>query len=156
MNFRKSIKVDQDEITKEISKAFDYDFDGTTKFEVPFLPELPKEFGIGLIVGASGSGKSSLLEQFGKEEDLIWSKEKAICSHFDDATEAREKLSGVGFNSIPSWLRPYHVLSTGEKFRADLARRIKTNSVIDEFTSVVDRNVAKSCAYAIRRYVDKK
>jgi GNAT superfamily N-acetyltransferase len=28
--------------------------------------------------------------------------------------------------------------------------------VIDEFTSVVDRNVAKSCANSIRRYVDQK
>jgi len=153
---RKSIKVIPDAITDEISKAFDYQFDGTTKFDIPYLPDLPKEFGIGLIVGASGSGKSSLLQNFGNEEEFVWDSEKAICSHFSDATQAQEKLSGVGFNSIPSWLRPYHVLSTGEKFRADLARRLKTNAVIDEFTSVVDRNVAKSCAYAIRRYVDKK
>jgi GNAT superfamily N-acetyltransferase len=156
VTYRKSIKVEQDAITDEISKAFDYEFNGTTSFEIPFLPELPKEYGIGLIVGASGSGKSSLLQSFGKEEELFWDENKAICSHFIDATEAQEKLGGVGFNSIPSWLRPYHVLSTGEKFRADLARRLNTNSVIDEFTSVVDRNVAKSCAYAIRRYVDKK
>jgi len=153
MNTLKS-NVIQDEITKEISQSFDYEFDGETKFNVPFLPELPTNYGIGLIVGASGSGKSSMLSKFGNEENIIWDTQKAICSHFSDSKEAQEKLSAVGFNSIPSWLRPYHVLSTGEKFRADLARRLKDNAIIDEFTSVVDRNVAKSCAYAIRRYVD--
>lgn len=152
----KSITVEQDEITNKISQAFDFDFQGTTKFEIPYLPEIPEEYGIGLIVGASGSGKSTILQRFGKEEDIIWEKSKAICSHFEDATQAQEKLSAVGFNSIPSWLRPYHVLSTGEKFRADLARRLKNDAIIDEFTSVVDRNVAKSCAYAIRRYIDEK
>jgi GNAT superfamily N-acetyltransferase len=52
-------------------------------------------------------------------------------------------------------VKPYHVLSTGERFRADLARRIKSGAVIDEFTSVVDRNVAKACSVALRRYADR-
>jgi ABC-type ATPase with predicted acetyltransferase domain len=64
------------------------------------------------------------------------------------------KLSSVGFNSIPSWYKPYHVLSNGEKFRADLARKIKSNSVIDEYTSVVDRNVAKAASVALSRYIN--
>ena len=149
MNILKSA-VQQDEITKEISQAFDYEFNGETKFQVPYLPDLPSEFGIGLIVGASGSGKSTLLKKFGGEELIEWDENKAICSHFENAKVAQDKLSAVGFNSIPSWLRPYHVLSTGEKFRADLARRLKDGAIIDEFTSVVDRNVAKSCAYAIQ------
>ena len=49
----------------------------------------------------------------------------------------------------------YHVLSTGEKFRADLARKLKDNAVIDEFTSVVDRNVAKATSVAISKYIHK-
>jgi GNAT superfamily N-acetyltransferase len=53
-------------------------------------------------------------------------------------------------------MRPYHVLSTGEKFRADMARRLGDSATVDEFTSVVDRNVAASCANSIRRYVDQK
>lgn len=152
----KSIVVEQDEITKEISKSFDYEFNGESFFKVPKLPKLPDEFGIGLIVGPSGSGKSSLLSQFGKEECIEWDLNKAICSHFNNAQEAENRLSAVGFNSIPSWMRPYHVLSTGEKFRADLSRRLKNNAIIDEFTSVVDRTVAKSCSNAVRRYVDKE
>ena len=151
----KTVKIDIDQITNELSQSFDYKFDGNSQFEVPNLPKLPTEFGIGLIVGPSGSGKSSLLEQFGKEKTINWNKNQAICSHFESADKAQEKLSAVGFNTVPSWMRPYHVLSTGEKFRADLAMRLENNAVIDEFTSVVDRNVAKSCSYALRRYVDK-
>jgi len=155
MEIIKSIQVKPDDITEQLSQSFDYKFDGTSTFKLENLPVFPNEFSIGLIVGASGSGKSTILKEFGIEEVLQWKEDKAICSHFVDANEAQEKLNAVGFNTVPSWMRPYHVLSTGEKFRADLARKLKNNAVIDEFTSVVDRNVAKSCSYAIRRYVDK-
>ncbi len=141
--------VAQDAITRDISSLFDYDFDGTTTFEPPeFSP--PKDFSIGLIVGPSGSGKSTLLGQL---ENVTWSDGISVASHFTDAKEAAQRLSGVGLNSIPSWLREYEVLSTGEKFRADLARRIKTGARIDEFTSVVDRAVACSCSTAVARFI---
>lgn len=149
-----TVKVD--EITKKLSQSFDYEFTGTSQFDVPQMPNIPIKFGIGLIVGPSGSGKSTLLKQFGTEGIVTWHSDKAICSHFATAEEAQSRLSAVGLNSIPTWMRPYHVLSTGEKFRADLARRLSNNAVVDEFTSVVDRNVAKSCSYALRRYCDQQ
>ena len=148
--------VTVDEIVKKLSFAFDYAFDGKSTFTPPDIPNLPTDFGIGLIVGPSGTGKSTLLKLFGKETTFTWHKNLAICSHFKDENDAMERLGAVGFNSIPSWMRPYHVLSTGEKFRADMARRLGTDAVVDEFTSVVDRNVAKSCANSIRRYVTEK
>lgn len=144
-----------DDTAKKISQMFDYEFDGESSFTPPSMPDIPESFGIGLLVGPSGSGKSSLLREFGKERSHLWSDNMSVASHFADADDAAERLSAVGFNSIPSWLRPYHVLSTGEKFRADLARQLRDNAVIDEFTSVVDRNVAKACSVALRRYVDK-
>ena len=156
------ITVKQDEITQKISNSFDFEFDGTTHFEPPIISPLDREmyinngFSIGLIVGPSGSGKSTLLKEFGTEEEPNWDPEKAIVSHFKDHDEAVDKLSAVGFNSIPSWLRPFHVCSNGEQFRASLARKLKDNAVIDEFTSVIDRNVAKSCSLATRKYIDKK
>jgi len=153
---KKTSKIKIDQITEQLSNSFDFVFDGTTSFTVPNIGEVPKQFNIGLIVGASGSGKSSLLENFGQEEKIEWDNNKAICSHFESATDAQERLVAVGFNSIPSWMKPYNVLSNGEKFRADLARKLKHNAVIDEFTSVVDRNVAKSCSYAIKRYIQEK
>lgn len=81
--------------------------------------------------------------------------EKAIVSHFPEPLEAVNRLMAVGFNDVRSFVRPYHVLSTGEQFRANLARRLKDGAVIDEFTSTVDRNVAKAASVAIKRHVVK-
>lgn len=148
---KKSV-VNVDDIVKEISASFDYEFNGESVFAPPKMDVPTNDFCIGLIVGPSGSGKSTLLESFNVEEKIDWVETMAVCSHFGSAVNAQDKLAAVGLNSIPSWMRPYHVLSTGEKFRADLARRIKDGAVIDEFTSVVDRNVAKSCANAMSRY----
>lgn len=146
--------VEMDPITMELANAFDYSFDGGSTFTVPDMPTPKEGFKIGLIVGPSGSGKSTLLRRFGVETTPTWEPNKAICSHFASSGDARDRLSAVGLNSIPSWTRPHHVLSTGEKFRAAMARRLGDRAVIDEFTSVVDRNVAKSCSYSIRRYAD--
>jgi len=55
---------------------------------------------------------------------------------------------------VPAWLRPFTVLSNGEKFRATLARIIADapeRVVIDEFTSVVDRQIAKFGALAFQK-----
>ena len=103
--------------------------------------------------GIPGSGKSTMLKNFGTEEFPIWEPNKSIVSHFESPDEAINKLGSVGLNSIPSWYKPYHVLSNGEKFRADLARKIKSNSVIDEFTSVVDRDVAKAASVSLSKYI---
>jgi GNAT superfamily N-acetyltransferase len=144
--------VDCDEIVMRCAQAFDFAFQGTSTFDVPRFT-LPDGFQVGLIVGPSGTGKSTLLKRIGQEESINWDERKAVCSHFNSAEDAQERLGAVGLNSIPAWMRPYHVLSTGEKFRADLARRLRSGAVIDEFTSVVDRNVAKSCAFAAARYI---
>jgi GNAT superfamily N-acetyltransferase len=62
----------------------------------------------------------------------------------------------VGFNTIPAWLRPFAVLSNGEKFRVSLARsllELDSPVVMDEFTSVVDRQVAKIGSHAVQKFV---
>lgn len=146
-------KVIQDEFTKVASIAFDYEFTGESVFEGWNKPLIPNEFKIGLILGPSGSGKSLLLKEFGVEETLEWDKSKAIISHFETPEDGINRLSSVGLNSIPSWCKPFQVLSNGEQFRASLARKLKDNAVIDEFTSVVDRNVAKSASNAIYRFI---
>ena len=67
-------------------------------------------------------------------------------------------FTSVGFASPPSWLKPYNVLSTGEKMRVDLARAILSNQeliVFDEFTSVVDRTVAKTASLALQKAIRK-
>ena len=153
-------EITPDEITEHISSVFDYSFtDGQSVFVPPKfdVEALDEDFQIGLIVGPSGTGKSTILrEYFGNEPIVEWDESKAICSHFDSAQDAEERLGAVGLNSIPAWVKPYHVLSEGEKFRAKVARLLKSGAVIDEFTSVVDRQVAKACSYAIQRYVRVK
>lgn len=152
----KEVKAIVDEYTKLASECFDYEFEGVSKFYPFEKPKnIPEEFSIGLIVGASGTGKTTLLKEFGEEETISWSNEKSIVSHFESPQDGINRLSAVGLNSVPSWVRPYNVLSNGEKFRADLSRRIKDNAVIDEFTSVVDRNVAKATSTAISKYINK-
>ena len=146
--------VNRDEFIAASEKAFDCAFDGTSTFYPWKLPtKLPKKFKLGVIVGSSGSGKSTLLKQLGIAEQPQWYSTKSIISHFDSPDEGINKLSSVGFNTIPSWYKPYHVLSNGEKFRADLARKIKSNAVIDEYTSVVDRTVAKAASVALSRHI---
>lgn len=146
--------VEMDAFIEASEIAFDCLFDGTSKFYPWLLPtSLPKQFKIGAIVGSSGSGKSILLKEFGQEEIPNWDNNKSIISHFDSPDEAINKMGAVGLNTIPSWYKPYHVLSNGEKFRADVARKLKSNAVIDEFTSVVDRNVAKAVSVSLSRYI---
>jgi len=146
--------VVRDEFIVATETAFDCIFDGTSKFYPWKTPtNIPKKFKIGVIVGSSGSGKSTLIKNFGKEEQPIWDSSKSVISHFESPEDGINKLSSVGFNSIPSWYKPYHVLSNGEKFRADLARKLKSNAVIDEYTSVVDRTVAKAASVALSRFV---
>lgn len=144
-----------DVITESLSAAFDYTFTGVSETAFPDLPELPADYGIGLIVGPSGSGKTSLLNTLGRCEPPVWNPKKAIASHFASAEDAQDKLAATGLNSIPAWCRPFHALSTGEQFRADLAARLRDGACIDEFTSVVDRSVAKSCSAAVSRYIRK-
>lgn len=150
------VTVESDDFIAASEKAFDCTFDGTSEFypwEVP--AKLPRDFNLGVIVGSSGSGKSTLLNEFGNPISPEWTTNKPVISHFENPDDAINRLSAVGLNTVPSWYKPYHVLSNGEKFRADLARLIGDNAIIDEYTSVVDRNVAKAASVALSKYIKK-
>ena len=80
---------------------------------------------IGLIVGPSGAGKTTIARQmFGPEHRVEWDG-RSVVDNFDPSLgvdQIAEALGAVGFNTIPAWLRPHGTLSNGEKFRCDLAR----------------------------------
>lgn len=148
------VVLDPDDLTSEAVGPFDYEYDGHTSFVPAEVPsQLPPDFTLGVIVGSSGSGKSTMLREFGLSPSPEWSAARSIAAHFDDAQEARLRFAAVGLNAVPTWGKPYRVLSNGERFRADLARVIQSGAVIDEFTSVVDRNVGISVSRALGRYV---
>jgi ABC-type molybdenum transport system ATPase subunit/photorepair protein PhrA/GNAT superfamily N-acetyltransferase len=126
------------------------------------LPLHERDWNIGLIVGPSGCGKSTIArELFGDAyvHGFDWDEKKALIDSFPDNMGVKDitlLLSSVGFSSPPSWLRPFHVLSNGEQFRATIARALAEKqqlAVIDEFTSVVDRTVAKIGSTAIAKTV---
>jgi len=148
--------VIHDEFIKASEKAFDCAFNGTSTF-FPWEPptKIPSDYNIGVIYGTSGSGKSTLLKEFGTENVHTWDNTKSVISHFDNPDDGINKLSAVGLNSIPTWYKPYNVLSNGEQFRADLSRSIHSGVVIDEFSSVVDRNVAKASSVALSKYIKR-
>ncbi len=125
------------------------------------LPIEAENWKIGLIVGPSGSGKTSLGSAIfqGGIHDLYagWPADIPIVDaiapdgSFNDVTGA---LASVGLGDVPAWLRPFNVLSNGEKFRAGMARLMAErpdNVVVDEFTSVVDRQIAKVGAAAFAK-----
>lgn len=152
------IKIQSDNITEMICKNFTIEHNGEIEFKEHIIPNnmIPVDFSIGLIIGKSGSGKTTLLSNFGDQKGFKWEGNKAIASHFNSYKEAEECLMGAGLASIPSWLKPYSVLSNGEKHRADLAITISSDMVIDEFVSYVDDNAAMGLANSIQRYIRKK
>ena len=121
------------------------------------------DWNVGLIVGGSGSGKSTIARQL-FPDSYIEDHHYTASAVIDDMPNGKsvkdiEKMfTSVGFASPPSWLKPYSVLSNGEKMRVDLARAILDDNdmiVFDEFTSVVNREVAKTASYAISKAVRK-
>tara|TARA_R100000426_G_scaffold13255_1_gene12918 strand:- start:231 stop:1286 length:1056 start_codon:yes stop_codon:yes gene_type:complete len=151
----KKCKVKITDIDKEVFAKFDYSFNGVSNFKHDFVFAKPKNFNIGVIYGSSGSGKTTLLSKFGTETKIEWNNKKSVLSHFENSEKAIEKLNAVGFNSVPSWGKPRYVLSTGEGFRVDMARRLENNTVIDEYTSVINRETAKSCSLSLSKYIRK-
>jgi ABC-type ATPase with predicted acetyltransferase domain len=134
---------------------------GSTHSIAVDLPIDERPWRIGLVVGPSGSGKTTLGRKILGDDALHkgfdWRPDAPIVdeigrdAEFNDVTGA---LSSVGLGTVPSWLRPFHVLSNGEKVRAELARILverPARVVVDEFTSVVDRQIAQVGAAAFAK-----
>jgi GNAT superfamily N-acetyltransferase/ABC-type molybdenum transport system ATPase subunit/photorepair protein PhrA len=128
------------------------------------LPAIGDEWAIGAIVGPSGSGKSVIgRRHYGRQfiEGYKWPKDKAIVDGFPESMSVRDitgMLNSVGFSSPPDWVKPYAVLSNGQRFRCDLTRALLTPAPViafDEFTSVVDRQVARFGAAAVAKTIRK-
>ena len=124
--------------------------------------DLSGSWNIGVVVGASGSGKTSIGKQIFSENKIAnlaegWNNDRPIIDDIlpgGDFNTVTGLLASVGLGDVPAWLRPFRVLSNGEQFRAGLARLIcekPEEVVVDEFTSVIDRQIAKIGAQAFQK-----
>jgi ABC-type lipoprotein export system ATPase subunit len=153
-------KIVNDKYTEYLYEAFDIQNKEESNVEIQNNIYLNFEWQIGVIYGGSGTGKSTLLKNFGTIQESNFDNSKSLISNFDwlEPQEATYLLSSMGLSSVPTWLRPFHTLSNGEQYRASLAYvvgKAKENEVIliDEYTSVVDREVAKAMSNALQKYV---
>lgn len=126
--------------------------------------QLDRPWNIGLIHGPSGCGKSTIANAlFPRANRPVFEHDQhqAVIESFptqQSLKQITEILSSVGLSSPPSWLKPYQVLSTGQKFRADIALMLSIAEpgepvLCDEYTSVIDRQVAQIASAAIARTV---
>jgi energy-coupling factor transporter ATP-binding protein EcfA2 len=126
------------------------------------LPLEDRGWHLGLIVGPSGCGKSTIARALWPRHlapSFAWPAEQSLLDGFPPHLSIKDitaLLSSVGFSSPPAWLRPFHVLSTGQQFRVTMARLLAERpglAVVDEYTSVVDRTVAQVGSHAVARTV---
>ena len=155
-------KIINDKYTEYVFESFDIQNREETSVKIPinFAECKTFDWNIGVIYGGSGTGKTTLLKEFGNLSSCKFDDEKPLISNFDwlEPKEATFLLSAMGLASVPTWLRPFSLLSNGEQYRAELAYKVgkaKENEVvlIDEFTSVVDRDVAKAMSNALQKYI---
>jgi ABC-type lipoprotein export system ATPase subunit len=157
------VRVERSARVKQLEGMFD--LAPTKQSEVSWQVSLPleeKPWRIGLIHGPSGCGKSTIAREL-FHQNLVsgyeWSPTAAVVDGFPENMSIKQitgLLSSVGFSSPPAWLRPFQCLSNGEQFRTTVARALADPRhlvVIDEFTSVVDRTVARIGSAAVAKTV---
>jgi len=161
------------ELSSDVSKSFrcqkaadslDIDVQKKSTHKLSVNADIDSNYSIGLIIGASGSGKTTLAKHlFGQEcfkEYLDVSK--PVIDQFPKEfkyDQCAEILTGVGLTSVPCWIRPAYTLSNGQRTRAEIALAIANESNltdIDEWTSVVDRTVAKVMSHCISKTIRKQ
>jgi ABC-type lipoprotein export system ATPase subunit/GNAT superfamily N-acetyltransferase len=126
--------------------------------------DIPEQWNVGLIVGKSGTGKTTIAKELFENAYITDYTYTADCILDDMPTDCSVEqitsmFNAVGFSSPPSWLKPYSALSNGQKMRVDLAHSLLLNKeliVFDEFTSVVDRQVAQIGSFAVQKAIRKQ
>ena len=148
---------------RRAAQSVDLDVQNKLTHRLVVKADLETPYSIGLIVGNSGSGKTTFAQSvFGRNcfevSDLNYSR--PIIEQLPSAMkyEGRAQLlAGIGLTSIPCWIKPLGLLSNGQRARAEAAFLMATRDapVIDEWTSVVDRSVAKVMSHCVQKFARK-
>lgn len=147
----------------EISDAFGVGINESHKHVIIENLTIP-EFQIMYLTGMSGSGKTSMLNYFKEEysftEPVIeFDSEKPIIDTIGKDTEnALFLLNLVGLGEAFLYIKPYKVLSDGQKYRYKIAKIIESGQkvwCIDEFCSFLDRTTAKIVAFNTQKIARK-
>lgn len=150
--------------TAEVRGMFDYSTEVIEQRWSVEIPDESEDWKIGVIVGPSGSGKTQITTKRFGEKALslpVWNNLPLIENFPTDikTSDVCDLLTRVGLGSIPAWLLPYHALSNGQRFRANIARLLacaeNKTIVVDEFSSVVDRTVAKTTSAVLSKFIRK-
>ena len=165
MNITLTSKIQNDKYTEYVYDAFDIQNREETSVTIPMdIDGLNSfEWNVGVIYGGSGSGKSTILKELGGIKTIEFDVDKPLISNFDwlEPDEASRVLTSIGLSSVPTWLRPFRLLSNGEQYRAYLAYLVASSKegetiLVDEYTSVVDRDVAKAMSLALQKYIRRE
>lgn len=149
---------------QKAANSLDIDVEKKSVHELKITADINSKYNVGLIVGASGSGKTTLAKQIYGEncfnsdlkQDLPIIEQLPKELSYDECAAV---LSGIGLTSVPCWIRPVYTLSNGQKARAEAALMMSKNknfTVIDEWTSVVDRTVAKVMSHCVQKHARKQ
>jgi ABC-type ATPase with predicted acetyltransferase domain len=147
----------------EISDAFGVGIDETHKQIIVENLTIPN-FDILYLTGMSGSGKTSLLNEFKKEYGFVEPQfdeetdEPIIDIIGKDLDQALHLLNLVGLGEAFLYVKPYKILSDGQKYRFKIAKLIESNQkvwCIDEFCSFLDRTTAYIVSYNIQKVARK-
>lgn len=158
----KTVNVESTFRNASVIGMFDLQPDSQTERFVGSM-DFPGQWQIGVIVGNSGTGKTTIAREIFGANNISGGGAFPNNVSIVDAMPtgaSMEQITGafnsVGFSSPPSWLKPYDVLSNGQKMRTDLAFAILQDQpliVFDEFTSVVDRTVAEIGSFAVQKAI---
>ncbi len=139
---------------------------------------------ITLITGPSGSGKSSLLNAIRQKcpaarlvQDLPFPTDVAVLDAIAPTrpvAEALEWLTACGLGEPMAWVRRFHELSEGERFRARLARAVSLQRaagaplpyvdetgeiaplLCDEFGAALHQRLARAIAFNLRKLATRE
>lgn len=152
--------VKTDSLTDMANECFDLPFDGVCKFYPFEMPELP-EYKILAVTGRSGSGKSTILKEvrmsvMSRPMDPDEFVAVGFCKKGISPDEFEYRTLNLGLDPEDVLLKRFGNLSEGEKFRVEVALNLASNTIFDEFTSMVDRKVAKTVSEGLKEIADKE